>query len=145
MSELIEFDDFAQVEALLRAGMEFKFELSDDSDILNGSPVYAAALNHLREGLISGLHASSTPTRAQVQADWYQISRHRERWNMIARRAILHPRWRDLNAVELRQWIEILAAPLSVNDEALEGIKAAGEEILDRGCGPATCPPPWTS
>ncbi len=133
MSELIEFDDFAQVEALLRAGMEFKFELSGDSDILNGSPVYASALNHLREGLLSGLRSSPTPGRAQVQADWYQLSRHRERWNMIARRAILHPRRQELSAADPRQWIETLAAPLSVDDETLEAIKAASEELLARG------------
>jgi hypothetical protein len=132
MSELVEFDDFAQVEVLLRAGMEFKFELSDDTDVLNGSPVYASALNHLREGLISGLRSSPTPGRAQKQADWYRLSQHQQRWGIIAQRAVLHPRWRELSTVELRQWVETLAAPLAVDDEGLESVKAAVEKILDR-------------
>ncbi|WP_338898130.1 hypothetical protein WBG99_23030 [Streptomyces sp. TG1A-60] len=131
MSELVEFDNFAQVEMLLRAGMELKFELSGDADVLNGSPVYASALNHLREGLVSGLHSSSTPGRAQKQADWYRLSQHQHRWRLIARRAALHPRWRDLTAVEVRHWVETLAAPLAVDDGALEAIKAVVEEILD--------------
>src|SRR5882757_9849093 len=124
MSELVEFDNFAQVEMLLRAGMELKFELSDDADVLNGSPVYASALNHLREGLISGLRSSSTPGRAQKQADWYRLSQHQHRWRIIAQRASMHPRWRDLTAVEMRHWVETLAAPLTVDDGALEAIKA---------------------
>lgn len=77
MSELIEFDTFAQVEVLLRAGMELKFEQSEGSEILNGSPIYASALNSLHEGLISVLCSSSTPGRAQNQADWYRLSHHR--------------------------------------------------------------------
>ncbi|MCM2580637.1 hypothetical protein [Streptomyces meridianus] len=133
MAELIEFDSFAQVEVLLRAGMEFKFEHPEGSDILNGSPIYASALNRLREGLLLGLRSSSTPGRAQKQADWYQLSRHPHRWGVIAQRAVLHPRWRDLDAVEIRQWVETLAAPLSVDDSALEAVKAAAEEVLDRG------------
>lgn len=132
MSELVEFDNFAQVEALLRAGIEFKFELSDDSDVLNGSPVYASALNHLREGLISGLRSSSMPGKAQMQADWYRLSQHPQCWSLIARRASLHPRWWELSAVDLRQWIETLAAPLTVHVEELASIKAAGDEFLDR-------------
>jgi hypothetical protein len=134
MTELIEFDTFAQVEVLLRAGMEFKFkfERPDEADILNGSPVYASALNRLREGLILGLRSSSTPGRAQKQADWYRLSHHTHRWGIIAERAALHPRWRELNEIEMRQWIETLAAPLTVDDEVLEAIKAATEEILDR-------------
>jgi len=131
MSELVEFDNFAQVEMLLRAGMELKFELSDDADVLNGSPVYASALNHLREGLISGLRSSSTPGRAQKQADWYRLSQHQHRWRIIAQRASMHPRWRDLTAVEMRHWVETLAAPLTVDDGALEAIKAAVEKMLD--------------
>ncbi|WP_447005927.1 hypothetical protein ACRAKI_05345 [Saccharothrix isguenensis] len=132
MSELVEFDDFAQVEALLRAGMELKFEYSDDTEVLNGSPIYASALNHLREGLISGLRSTSTPGQAEKQAAWYQLSHHRQRWAVVARRAVLHPRWRELDEVELRQWIETLAAPLAVDDDVLEAIKAAAEEVLGR-------------
>ncbi|MFE2228282.1 hypothetical protein [Streptomyces kronopolitis] len=113
--------------------MEFKFEHSEGSDILNGSPVYASALNRLREGLILGLRSSSTPGRAQKLADWYRLSHHPHRWGVIAQRAVLHPRWRDLDAVEMRQWIETLAAPLMVDDEVLETIKVAAEEELDRG------------
>lgn len=121
------------MEVLLRAGMELKFEQSDDSEILNGSPIYASALNRLREGLISGLRSSSTPGRAQNQADWYRISHHPHRWGIIVQRAVLHPRWRDLDAVETRQWVETLAAPLVVDDESLEAIKVAVEEVLERG------------
>jgi hypothetical protein len=130
MSELVEFDDFAQVEALLRAGMELKFELTDDSGVFNGSPVYASALNRLREGLISGLLSSPTPGRAQAQAqaDWYRLSGHPQRLAMVARRAVLHPRWRELDAVAMRQWIETLAAPLKVDDAALESVVAASEK-----------------
>lgn len=131
MSELVEFDNFAQVEMLLRAGMELKFELSDDTDVLNGSPVYASALNRLREGLISGLRSSSTPGRAQKQADWYRLSQHQHRWRIIAPRAAMHPRWRDLTEAEMRHWVETLAAPLTVDDGALEAIKAAVEKMLD--------------
>ncbi|MER7185705.1 hypothetical protein ABT404_40660 [Streptomyces hyaluromycini] len=131
MSELVEFDNFAQVEMLLRAGMELKFELSDDADVLNGSPVYASALNHLREGLISGLRSSSTPGQAQKKADWYRLSQHRHRWRLIARRAALHPGWRDLTAVEMRHWVEALAAPLAVDDGTLEAIRTVVEEMLD--------------
>ncbi len=131
MSELVEFDNFAQVEMLLRAGMELKFELSDDTDVLNGSPVYASALNRLREGLISGLRSSSTPGRAQKQADWYRLSQHQYRWRIIAHRAAMHPRWRDLTEAEMRHWVETLAAPLTVDDGALEAIKAAVEKMLD--------------
>ena len=131
MSELVEFDNFAQVEMLLRAGMELKFELSEDTDVLNGSPVYASALNHLREGLISGLRSSSTPGRAQKQADWYRLSQHQHRWQIIAQRAVLHPRWQDLTEVEIRHWVETLAAPLTVDDGALEAIKVAVQKMLD--------------
>lgn len=131
MSELVEFDNFAQVETLLRAGMELKFELSDDADVLNGSPVYASALNHLREGLISGLRSSATPGRAQTYADWYRLSQHQHRWQLIARRAALHPRWHDLTAVEMLHWVETLAAPLAVDDEMLEVIKAEVGRVLD--------------
>lgn len=132
MAELIEFDTIAQVEVLLRAGMEFKFEQSEDADILNGSPVYASALNRLREGLILALRSSSTPGRAQKQDDWYRLSHHPHRWEIIARRAVLHPRWRELDAVELRQWIETLSAPLTVDDETLKAIRTAAGELLDR-------------
>jgi hypothetical protein len=128
MSELVEFDDFAQVEALLRAGMELKFELTDDSGVFIGSPVYASALNRLREGLISGLLSSPTPGRAQAQDDWYRLSGHPQRLAMVARRAVLHPRWRELDAVAMRQWIETLAAPLKVDDAALESVVAASEK-----------------
>ncbi|MEE1926824.1 hypothetical protein V1J52_01270 [Streptomyces sp. TRM 70351] len=131
MSELVEFDDFAQMEMLLRAGMELKFVLSADADVLNGSPIYASALNHLREALISGLRSSSTPGRAQGQADWYQLSQHQHRWQLIARRVVLYPHWRDLTAGEMRDWIETLAAPLAVDDGTLEAIKAVAEEMLD--------------
>ncbi|MDK1472877.1 hypothetical protein QNO07_05435 [Streptomyces sp. 549] len=132
MSELIEFDDFTQVQALLRAGMELKFELSSDADVLNGSPIYASALNHLREGLISGIRSSDTPGRAQVLVDWYQLSGHRHRWDVIARRAVLHAEWGELNAIDLREWIETLAAPLSVDDKMAEVIKVLGDEIIRR-------------
>ncbi|MER5215890.1 hypothetical protein ABT063_36545 [Streptomyces sp. NPDC002838] len=133
MSARVEFDSLAEVEALLRAGIELKFELADDSALLNGSPVYATALHHLRDGLISGLRASSTPGKANAQADWYRLAEHPHRWPLVARRAALHPQWRDLSEAELRQWVETLAAPLVVDDETLAAVKAAGDEILDRG------------
>ncbi|EID56307.1 hypothetical protein SacxiDRAFT_4120 [Saccharomonospora xinjiangensis XJ-54] len=67
MSELIEFDNLIQVETLLRAGMEIKFEISDDEHILNESPIYASALNRLREGLVSGLRSDCLNGKAQME------------------------------------------------------------------------------
>lgn len=131
MPELIEFDNFAEVETLLRAGMELKFELAEDSDVLNGSPVYASALNRLREGLISGLHSSLTPDRAEKEREWYRLSNHRHRWQIIARRAAMHPLWRDLTAVEVLSWVETIAAPLTVDYLALEAVERMVEAILD--------------
>lgn len=132
MSELVEFDSFAQLEALLRAGMELKFELADDSDALIGSPIYASALSRLRDGLVSGLNSSSMPGKAQAQADWYRLSGHPHRWSLIARRAILHPDWRDLSESDRRHWVETLAAPLMVDDETFTAVKAASDELYGR-------------
>lgn len=132
MSELIEFDNLIQVETLLRAGMEIKFEISDDGNILNESPIYASALNRLREGLVSGLRSGCLNGKAQMVDDWYRLSYHRHRWGIIARRAISHPRWRELDSLELREWIETLAAPLVVDDGTLDAIKAAASELLGR-------------
>ncbi|MFF2025434.1 hypothetical protein ACFVW2_26985 [Streptomyces sp. NPDC058171] len=87
MTELVEFDDFQQVELLLRAAMELKFELSEDDEILNGSPVYARALTCLREGLISGVRAGSVPGKAQSYVEWYRLSGHPHRAEVVARRA----------------------------------------------------------
>ena len=131
MTELVEFDDLQQVEVLLRASIELKFELSDDAEMLNASPVFAKALNNLRDGLISAMRSGPTPGRTQSYVDWYQLSHHSHRWGLIARRAIMHPRWRELPEVDLRQWIETLAAPLAVDDEAFSAVKTAGNEILD--------------
>jgi hypothetical protein len=133
MSELIEFDDLAQIETLLRAGIELKFELSDDSDLLNGSPIYASALNHLRDGLIEALRESFMLGRAQTQADWYRLSRHPHRLALIAGRAVSHPRWRELSRIDMRQWIETLAAPLIVDDKTFESVKMEADKI---GGGP---------
>ncbi|WP_167305319.1 hypothetical protein [Saccharomonospora piscinae] len=128
MSELIEFDDYHQVTVLLRAGIELKFELSDDENIMNGSSIYAAALNNLREGWLQGLRATSTPRGVQAKADWYQLSQQPERFEIVARRVITLPRWRERDAVDFREWVEALAAPFTVDDETLEAIKAAAEE-----------------
>ena len=133
MTELIEFDDFQQVVLLLRAAMTLKFELSEDDEILNGSPIYASALTCLREGLISGVRAGSVPGKAQSYAEWYRLSGHPHRWEVVARRAISHPRWHDLSPVEVRQWVETVASPLSVDDEGLAAVRSAAEEILARG------------
>ncbi|MGW5422551.1 hypothetical protein [Streptomyces sp. NPDC003943] len=132
MTEQVEFESRAQLEVLLRAGMELKFELSEDTDVLNGSPVYAAALNRLRESLISAWRSSSTPGKAEQQADWYRLARHEHRWPLIARRAVMHPRWRELHGADLVGWIETLAAPLAVDEEALAAVKAAGDELIGR-------------
>ncbi|NDZ77156.1 hypothetical protein G3I19_01175 [Streptomyces sp. SID10853] len=133
MAELVEFDDLQQVEVLLRAGIELKFELSEDSEILNGSPVFAGALNSLRDGLIAAVRSGPSSGNAQSYVDWYQISAHPHRWVIITRRAVLHPHVRDLTTVEMRQWVETLAAPLAVDGESMEAIKAEVEKILDRG------------
>ncbi|MFJ5226159.1 hypothetical protein [Streptomyces sp. NPDC088400] len=130
MTELVEFDDLQQVEVLLRAGIELKFELSEDSEILNGSPVFARALSNLRDGLIAAVRSGPTPGKAQSYVDWYQLSGHSRRWSLIARRAISHPHWGELSTADLRQWIETLASPLRVDDDALASIKAAGDEIV---------------
>lgn len=79
MAESVELDDLRQVEVLLRAGIELKFELSEDSEVLNGSPVFAKVLNRLRDGLISATRAGMTPGRAQSYVDWYQLSHHSHR------------------------------------------------------------------
>ncbi|WP_167305320.1 hypothetical protein [Saccharomonospora piscinae] len=128
MSELIEFDDYHQVQLLLRAGIELKFELSDDENIMNGSSIYAAALNNLREGWLQGLRATSTPRGVQFVASWYQLSQNRENFKIVARRVTRLPGWRERDAVDFREWVEVLAAPLTVDDETLEAIKAAAEE-----------------
>ena len=129
-ANLAAVDDFQQVEVLLRAGMELKYELSEDAEILNGSPVFARALDCLREGLISGVRASSIPGKAQSYVEWYRLSRHPHRWGVIARRVVSHPRWHDMSPAEVRQWVETVASPLSVDDEGLAAIKSAAEAIL---------------
>jgi hypothetical protein len=133
MSQLVEFDSLAQIEVLLRAGMELKFELADDSDVLVGSPIYASSLNRLREGLISGFLSSSTPGKARGYVDWYRLDRHRDRWSIIARRAVLHPHWKNLSGDDLQVWIETLAAPLVVDDETLAALKVACDQESSRG------------
>jgi hypothetical protein len=131
MSEIIEFESFAAVESLLRAGMELKFELSDDDALLNGSPVYAGALSSLREGLIEGLKSSALAGKAQTSSDWYLLSRHPQHWGVIARRSVLHPRWQNLSLADARRWIETLAAPLVVDDEGFASVRSAADTIIE--------------
>ncbi|MFB8761132.1 hypothetical protein [Nocardiopsis alba] len=128
----MDFDDLLQLKALLRASMEFKFGISGDAEIFHESPVYASALNHVRESLISGLRSSSTPGRSQGYVELYRLSRFEQLWEGVAQRASSHPRWRELSADEMRQHVETIAAPLTVDDEMMEIIKTEADKIIDR-------------
>ncbi|MER7762495.1 hypothetical protein [Streptomyces sp. NPDC097619] len=124
MSELLEFDDLAQVEVLLRAGMEFKFETPAPEGVLLGSPVYAASLARLRDGLQEALRTGPLPSRVKAHVEWYRLVGHPHRWAVLAERAAAHPRWHDLTEAEAREWLEALASPLTVDDEAYRGVRA---------------------
>ncbi|MFE1099388.1 hypothetical protein ACFW4K_02645 [Nocardiopsis alba] len=132
MPESVDFDDLLQMEVLLRASMEFKFGISGDAEIFHESPVYASALNHVRESLISGLRSSSTPGKTQGYVELYRLSRFEQLWEGVARRASSHPRWHELGTDEMRQHVETIAAPLTVDDEMMEIIKTEAEKIIAR-------------
>lgn len=131
MSELVEFGSFAEIKALLRAAMELKFELPHGSDLLDGSPIYASALNNLREALTSGVRSSSVPGPAQSIEDWYRLSNHRHRWSIIARKAGLSLHWREFSSEDQDQLIGIIAAPLVVDEESLAAIRLEVDSLID--------------
>ena len=135
MSELVEFDDLNQLKVLLRAGVELKFHISNGSDVINGSSVYAAALGNVREALIEGLRYNSMVGKAQAEAEWYRLGGDPRVFGIIARRASLHPRWRELDEFELRDWIEALASPFVVGDEVFEAIRMEVEKMLESNDG----------
>lgn len=118
----VELEDVSEVKVLLRAGIELKFDLAGDANALVGSPIYASVLNRLRDLMIEEVCSKSSSHPAQELADWYRLSLHEQRCEIVARRVPLHPRWRKLNTVELREWVETLAAPLVVDDEGLAAV-----------------------
>ncbi|MFD5974310.1 hypothetical protein [Streptomyces bacillaris] len=124
MSELVEFEDLAQVEVLLRAGMELKFEAPDADGVLLGSPVYAAALARLRDGLREALRTGPLQGRVKAHDEWYRLAGHPHRWAVLAERAAAHPRWHGLTGSEAREYVEALASPLTVDDEAYRAVRA---------------------
>lgn len=128
MSILIEFGSATELEALLRAAMVVKFEQSNESELLAGSPVFASAVGTVRDTLIEELRTSGSGGSAQRQADWYQLAHHPQLWAVVAVRAASHPRWRELNEVGRLSWIETLAAPLTVDYQTFSSIQAMAED-----------------
>ncbi|MEV6873318.1 hypothetical protein [Amycolatopsis sp. NPDC051128] len=130
MSVLIELESTNQLEALLRAGMLVKFERADESELLIGSPVYAAALAVLRDSLIEELRSSGSAGHSQRQAAWYQIARHPHLWAVVASRAASHPRWRELGESDRLSWVETLAAPLTVDRQTFSSIQLMVDDLV---------------
>ena len=128
MSELAEFDDLNQLKSLLHAGVEFKFHISDGLSVLDGSPIYAAALGNIREALIEGLRYNSRLEEARAQAELYQLGRNSRIFNLVVRRVYSYPRWREFDEFELRDWIGALASPFVVDNEVFEAIRAEVEK-----------------
>jgi hypothetical protein len=131
VSELVEFESFSEIEVLLRAAIELKFESAHGSDLLDGSSVYASALSNLRNGLISGIRSSASPGRAQSLEEWYRLSNHRHRWSIIARKAGTSPRWREFSREEKDQFVGVIAAPLSMDQESLEVIRLEADSLAE--------------
>jgi hypothetical protein len=130
MSVLIELESMNQLEVLLRAGMVVKFEKADESELLIGSPVYAAALTVLRDSLIEELRSSGSAGLAQRQIDWYRIAQHPHLWAVVASRAASHPRWGELDESDRLSWVETLAAPLTVDRQAFSSIQSMVDDLL---------------
>ena len=130
MSELVEFDDLAQLRVLLRAAMVLKFDIPEASaGPLAGSPVFASAVHRLRNALVAALESTGSSAAARTEAGWYRLAEHPHQWELLARRASNHPRWAELDGKARRDWVETLAAPLVVDEESLTAIitRADGE------------------
>ena len=81
MTLRVDFDDALQIEVVLRAGLVLKYQLPEDEDsrTLNGSTVFAAALNRLRDGMIAG----AAPRTAAKLAQWYRLSGFPRWWPLV--------------------------------------------------------------
>jgi hypothetical protein len=83
----VEFDDPTELVALLRAGVELKFERCPDDDVLAGSVSHADAPHRLRDALIADLRRQALFGRADRMSDWYALENQRQRRPTIVRRA----------------------------------------------------------
>jgi hypothetical protein len=129
MSELIEFDDFLQVELLVRAAVLLKFGDADELEMLAGSPIFGHAVQHLRRGLVDGLRESGSPGKSEKLDKWYQLSFHVNKWDAVARRVAMHPKWNLLSVEERKEYVSNISAPLSVDEPTFNSIAGLVEDF----------------
>lgn len=123
MGDLIEFDDLNQLEALLRAGIAFKFDAANEDEALAGSPFLSDALDRILNGLVEGCRERGDGAKADKYSSWYTLSRHVHRWDFVARRASRYPGWVDLSALDRRRIVTQIAAPFTVDDSTYARIE----------------------
>ncbi len=133
MSELVEFGDWAEVDALIRACTVFKFSDLEEADIFAGSPVFSRALSHLLESYCAGLEDQGRTGPAHRQREWFKLANRPQRWDTIARHAARHPKWNSLSSTDRAEWIASVSAPFQVDNETLAIILSRVVELIDGG------------
>ncbi|WP_037577627.1 hypothetical protein [Phaeacidiphilus oryzae] len=123
MAELLEFDDLAQVESLLKASITFKFDGTEEAQIFVMSPIYGAALGRLRDGLFDAMRSGGESGKIERVSAWYRLSHHTHRWHFVVRSAKAHPKWGVMDAAERREWVEVVASPFTVDDDVFAEIE----------------------
>jgi hypothetical protein len=96
VSELAEFGDLSEMEALLRASILFKFEGGPEAKMFGSSPIYNSALIRLRDAILDASHQSKSQRSIQNLMDWYRLSSHPHRQSVIVDYAATKPDWRKL-------------------------------------------------
>jgi hypothetical protein len=123
VAELLEFDDLAQVESLLKASITFKFDGTEEAQIFVMSPIYGAALGRLRDGLFEAMRSGSEADKVKRVSAWYRLGHHTHRWQFVARSARMHPKWSGMDPAERREWVETVASPFTVDDNVFAEIE----------------------
>lgn len=113
----VEFNRRDSVEALLRAGVIFKFEGGDDADPFVGSPFYAEALENLLTSIVDALRAEGDEKKADQWRELYRLPLRPDRWEFAARYCASHPRWAAMSPDARREWAATVAAPYRLSPE----------------------------
>lgn len=129
----LEFADVAEAEALLRGVVAFKFSNTEESDMYVGSPPFAGAARNLFAGVVRAHEESENTSRAESWRRTYDLTRNEPVFTFVARYAARHPRWETLSDAERRDWVETVASPYLVDDDAATRLIAA---VDDRRAGP---------
>jgi hypothetical protein len=114
----VEFSDAKEAETLLRAAVLFKFEGGEEAGVFTGSPVFAKGVRSLLDAVAESARSREGADRAEKWRAIYRLDGHRERWEFVAGYAARHPGWRSMTAAERDDWIDTVAAPYWLNEEA---------------------------